>query len=205
MLRHLALLLGATLVLAATPSAQAGGGVIVTMPDTTQQQAARQRRQEAQRREAQAVRKQAASEREERGWGEHRQAEAERFVQMRNAAEQARGMRFDPPDGSKPPRNCRKVPVTRHGRAIAESEAAAEKRMRETSRARCGGTLGGVSSEGATSCGVWDSGRRLVSKGDGRFERKQLKPVRYECSHVVQCVKQEEVCDPTGTGRVSKQ
>lgn len=204
MLRHLALLLGAMLVLTVTPPASADE-VIVTMPDTTQQQAARQRRQEAQRREAQAVRKQATSEREERGWGEHRQAEAERFVQMRNAAEQARGMRFDPPDGSKPPRNCRKVPVTRHGRAIAESEAAAEKRMRETSRARCGGTLGGVSSEGATSCGVWDSGMRLVSKGDGRFERKQLKPVRYECSHVVQCVKQEEVCDPTGPGRVSKQ
>lgn len=83
---------------------------------------------------------------------------------MRNTAERARGMRFDPPNGSKPPRNCRKVPVTRHGRAIAESEAAAVQRMRKMSRAQCGGTLGGVRSEGATSCGVWDSGMRLVSK-----------------------------------------
>lgn len=204
MLRHLVLLLGTVLGLAATPPTSADE-VIVTMPDTTQQQAARQQRQEAQRREAQAVRKQAMTERQELGWGEHRQAEAERFVQMRNTAERARGMRFDPPDGSKPPRNCRKVPVTRHGRAIAESEAAAVQRMRKMSRAQCGGTLGGVSSEGATSCGVWDSGMRLVSKGDGRFERKLVKPVRYECSHVVQCVKQQEVCDPTGPGRVSKQ
>lgn len=203
--RHLVLLLGAVLGLSATPPVHAGGELIVAGPETSQQRAAREQRQEARRREAQAMRKQATSEREARGWGEHRQAEAERFVQMSNAAEQARGMRFDPPDGSKPPRNCRKVPVTRHGRAVAESQEAAVQRMRKMSRAQCGGTLGGVRSEGATSCGVWDSGMRLVSKGDGSFERKQVKPMRYECSHVVQCVKQQEVCDPTGAGRVSKQ
>lgn len=205
MLRQLVLLLGAALALTVVPPARADLDVFAAPRQTTQQREAREQRQEERRRQAEAVRKQATAERKERGWGEHRQAEAEKFVRMRNEAEQARGMRFDPPDGSKPPRNCRKRPVTRDGRAVAESEAAAVQRMRKASRAKCGGTLGGVRSEGARSCGVWDSGFRMVSTGDGRFERQRVKPVLYECSHVVQCVKQEEVCDSTGPGRVSRQ